>query len=137
MSSESEEEIVLGQLQLEPDPGAVSVYWEINLKSQEYGVMYTHNQHYKWYKQKVTELLDRMRMDCSFKKTLGCRARAHVDVIHQEPLEDGTVPPPILRLSMIHTPDSHNHPPDSCRFLAQSIMQKMKLEIQVPNLEHE
>ena len=60
MSSESEEEIVLGRLQLEPDPGAVSVYWERNLKSHENGVLYSHNQHYKWYRQKVTELLDRL-----------------------------------------------------------------------------
>ena len=130
MSSDSDEENVIFGLQLEPDPESISVYWEKNLKSHEYGVFYSHNKHYKWYRQKVTENSDRIRMDCSFKKSLGCKARAHVDVIHQEPLEDGTVPPPVLKLVLIHTPDSHNHAPDSCRFLAQSIMQKMKLEIQ-------
>ena len=130
MSSDSDEENVIFGLQLEPDPESISVYWEKNLKSHEYGVFYSHNMHYKWYRQKVTENSDRIRMDCSFKKSLGCKARAHVDVIHQEPLEDGTVPPPVLKLVLIHTPDSHNHAPDSCRFLAQSIMQKMKLEIQ-------
>ena len=46
-----------------------------------------------------------------------------------EPDEGGVVPPPVYTLTRVHTPEFHTHVPDKTKHLAQSILEKMKMEV--------
>ena len=129
-SSDTEDEPDTQIKEFESDPSSVHVVWVTNSKSHDFGVLYTHQMHYKWYRQN-TNKDGTIRFDCCFKKSdHRCRAKATVQVTHVEPeVEGGPVPPPILTLVQIHTPEMHSHCPDSSKFIADHIMQLMKNEI--------